>query len=98
MTNEHPSLRCCRALVSGRVQGVGFRMATRAEALRLGVRGYAANLPDGCVEVCVCGEAEPVQRLLDWLERGPPSAQVSEVKYSDEHPAVEAVPSGFGIR
>lgn len=73
-------------------------MATRAEAQRLGVRGYALNLPDGRVEVWICGEAEPVQRLLDWLERGPSAAQVSDVKYLDEDPAVEAVPSGFGIR
>ena len=73
-------------------------MATRAEALHLGVRGYAINLPDGRVEVWICGEAESVQSLLDWLKRGPSSAQVSDVKYSDEHPAVAAVPSGFGIR
>ncbi len=91
-------MRCCHVCISGRVQGVGFRLATYAEARRLGVHGYVANLPDGRVEVRACGAPEPVQDLLDWLAQGPPSAHVNEVTYQDEKLAIEAAPSGFDIR
>ena len=46
-----------RFLISGKVQGVFFRASTRAEAERLGVQGYAINLPDGRVEVLAVGPA-----------------------------------------
>ncbi|MCF1183022.1 acylphosphatase [Marichromatium gracile] len=71
--------RCCRCLVAGRVQGVWFRGATREQADRLGVSGYARNLPDGRVEVVCCGEAGAVERLRDWLHQGPPAARVETV-------------------
>lgn len=98
MSREKDALRCCRAYVSGRVQGVGFRYATRAEARRLGVRGYASNLTDGRVEVWICGEAGSVQRLLDWLETGPPAARVSDVVCNDEDVTIEILPPDFDIR
>lgn len=85
-----------RVLVSGRVQGVGFRAATAREARRLGVTGYAANLADGRVEVLACGSAEAVEALLGWLEGGPPAAKVREVALV-EAPGVEAPPR-FYIR
>lgn len=49
-----------RFVVSGRVQGVFFRASTRDEALRLGLRGHARNLPDGRVEVMVSGDTHAV--------------------------------------
>jgi acylphosphatase len=67
---------CKRCLVSGRVQGVFFRASTRAQAQRLGVTGYARNLPDGRVEVVACGPHERVADLCNWLQSGPPQAQV----------------------
>jgi acylphosphatase len=67
---------CRRCLVAGRVQGVFFRASTRAQAQQLGVSGYARNLPDGRVEVVACGSADSVDALCDWLQRGPPQAQV----------------------
>ncbi len=63
--------------VSGRVQGVSFRYYTQCEAERLGVHGYARNLPDGRVEVLAEGEAAKVRQLLAWLRSGPDSAQVT---------------------
>jgi acylphosphatase len=69
-----------RALVSGRVQGVGFRYSALREARRLGLRGTVANLPDGSVEVFAEGDPARLARLLAWLERGPPGARVDEVK------------------
>jgi acylphosphatase len=68
-----------RCLVSGRVQGVCFRASTAQRARRLGVTGYARNLPDGRVEVLACGEPAAVSALCDWLWEGPPAARVTEV-------------------
>jgi acylphosphatase len=70
---------CYRCVVGGRVQGVFFRASTREQAVRLGVTGYARNLPDGQVEVLVCGEPQAVGQLKDWLRVGPPQAVVSVV-------------------
>jgi acylphosphatase len=71
---------CVRCVVSGRVQGVWFRASTREQALRLGLRGYANNRPDGRVEVLACGEQAAVDRLCAWLWQGPPQAEVTDVR------------------
>ena len=68
-----------RFRITGRVQGVNFRYSTRVEALRVGVRGYAQNLPDGSVEVLAHGAAEAVEELRQWLGRGPRMARVERV-------------------
>ncbi|MEY6432625.1 acylphosphatase [Thioalkalicoccus limnaeus] len=70
---------CFRCLVGGRVQGVFFRASAREQALRLGVTGHARNLPDGRVEVLVCGDAQAVAAMRDWLRTGPPRAEVTGV-------------------
>jgi len=70
---------CMRCYVSGRVQGVWYRAATRDKALELGLAGHARNLPDGRVEVLACGQENAVAALREWLWQGPPLAQVSEV-------------------
>jgi acylphosphatase len=69
-----------RFLVSGKVQGVCFRAATRDEARRLGLRGHARNLPDGRVEVLAAGEAAALDALMQWLQHGPPLARVDGVE------------------
>mgnify|MGYP001067283210 CR=1 FL=1 len=51
----------------------------REQALRLGLTGYARNLPDGRVEVLACGPVEAVARLRDWLRNGPPLAEVTAI-------------------
>lgn len=85
---------CRRCLVSGRVQGVFFRASTREQALHLGVRGLARNLPDGRVEVLACGSRESVDGLCAWLRSGPPLAQVTGVECS----VVEVTPpDGFRV-
>jgi acylphosphatase len=66
-----------RVLVSGLVQGVGFRYSTVRAAERLGVAGWVRNLADGRVEVHAQGEPVAVAALVDWLHRGPPGADVS---------------------
>ena len=87
--------RALRAVVHGRVQGVGFRWSAVREARALGLNGAVANRPDGTVEVVAEGSAARLARLITWLEKGPPGARVSSVD-------VEWVPwsgayNGFGV-
>jgi acylphosphatase len=72
-------LPCRRFIVSGKVQGVWFRASARNEALALGLSGHALNLADGAVEVVACGEADALDRLAGWLNRGPRLARVDRV-------------------
>ncbi|ARD42039.1 acylphosphatase [Actinomyces gaoshouyii] len=78
--------RTIHALVSGRVQGVGFRWSCMEEAERLGLVGEVRNLPDGDVEVLAQGPADDVARLIAWLYRGPRWASVSAVVITDLEP------------
>lgn len=67
------------ALISGEVQGVGFRIFAQRHALDLGLSGYAENLSDGRMEVVAEGEMSELEQLLHFLRRGPPHAEVSAV-------------------
>ena len=71
---------CYKVVVSGAVQGVSFRSSMRDVALRNGVQGWVRNREDGAVEAVVCGEEEPVERLLEWARVGPPGARVASMK------------------
>ncbi|MGD1904339.1 MAG: acylphosphatase [Geitlerinemataceae cyanobacterium] len=76
MTDE----QCCvRLEIYGRVQGVGFRYATKAEAQRLRVCGWVRNQRDGSVEACFAGDRDRVDALVQWCRRGPELAQVDDV-------------------
>jgi acylphosphatase len=68
-----------RVLVSGRVQGVGFREATRRAAERHGVAGWVRNLPDGRVEAVLEGAEDAVGAVVAWARSGPPAAEVADV-------------------
>ena len=68
-----------RYLVSGRVQGVGFRFFTQAAAEKLRIGGFVRNLHDGRVEVFAVGTPQQHQELRAMLERGPRFSSVSEV-------------------
>ncbi|MCW7077722.1 MAG: acylphosphatase [Canidatus Methanoxibalbensis ujae] len=65
--------------ISGKVQGVFFRYATREEAVARGVRGWVRNLPDGRVEAVFEGERSAVEEMIAFCRRGPPAAKVSHV-------------------
>jgi acylphosphatase len=84
-----------RFIVSGNVQGVFFRATTRAEAESLGLQGYAANLPDGRVEVLAVGDSSSVAKLAEWLHEGPPLATVLAVETQPADPAELSGRSGF---
>lgn len=77
-----------RFLVSGMVQGVGFRWYVARHARSLGLVGFARNLPDGRVEVVVSGPEESLPALEQLLRTGPANAQVERVERSPESAAV----------
>jgi acylphosphatase len=75
-----------RFVVHGQVQGVGFRWFVWKAAERLGLRGRAQNLSDGCVEVLAEGSEQALQELERALGRGPAMAHVARVeKYDVPH-------------
>ena len=73
-------MNAARFFIGGKVQGVWFRAATREQAVALGLRGFACNLPDGRVEVLAIGSADAVEQLAAWLHYGPPQARVDELE------------------
>jgi acylphosphatase len=73
-----------RFLVSGVVQGVGFRWFVARHARSLGFAGYARNLPDGRVEVVVSGPDEALPEFEHLLRRGPANSQVEALERSSE--------------
>ena len=72
-----------RAVVSGRVQGVSYRVAAADEADRLGVVGWVRNLPDGRVELLASGHRQAVDALVEWARTGPRWAGVTSVDAAD---------------
>ena len=85
-----------RYVISGRVQGVGFRFFTEAAAAREGVCGWVRNLSDGRVEARIEGELSAVDRVEAALRRGPSSARVEHVDVEDLSP--DGRTTGFAIR
>ena len=76
-----------RFLISGRVQGVGFRYFAHDAATREGATGYVRNLPDGRVEALVEGDAEAVIRVERALRSGPGGARVDTVYVDSGEPS-----------
>ena len=72
-------MRRVRAIISGWVQGVGYRASTMDEARRLGLVGWVKNRPDGTVELEAEGLDPAVTALIAWCEHGPPGARVERV-------------------
>jgi acylphosphatase len=89
-------MKAFHAIISGRVQGVGFRFYTQSKAQELGVQGWVRNLDDGRVEVWAQGTSGSLRDLQSWLRVGPKSAQVDELQFMEmdqEEPCM-----GFEIR
>ncbi|OFZ20998.1 MAG: hypothetical protein A2X94_06595 [Bdellovibrionales bacterium GWB1_55_8] len=75
-----------RVIVSGRVQGVGYRAAAERQARKYsGLQGYVKNLEDGRVEALFVGETSSVLALVSWCKEGPPAAQVRELRVIEEN-------------
>lgn len=82
--------RALRVHITGRVQGVGFRAWTQAEAEKLGLRGWVRNENDGSVRALIVGSEAAVAAMLRLMREGPRGAVVidvvSEVAQSDHFP------------
>ena len=76
-------MKSVRLIVSGRVQGVGYRIWAERTAMALGIRGWVRNRADGSVELLAIGEGAAVTELIDACSRGPRHADVSGVSVSD---------------
>jgi acylphosphatase len=89
-----PQILTMRAVVAGRVQGVGFRYFVEDAGNRLGLDGAVWNRRDGRVEVVARGARMDLERLVEQLRRGPSLARVDEVEVEWD----VAVPEGRGFR
>ena len=85
-----------RLIVSGKVQGVFFRVSAATEARALGIVGYALNRADGTVEIVAEADRGRLERLCNWTRIGPSRARIDEVRVEWGTPTGEF--SGFAIR
>lgn len=83
-----------RLVISGRVQGVGYRYWLKSEAERMGIDGWVRNMPGGEVEAMIVGEAVALDALARLCERGPAAARVAKV---ERVAATGATGSGFQV-
>jgi acylphosphatase len=82
-----------RLVISGRVQGVGYRDWAIDTGLRLGLTGWVRNRRDGAVEALIVGEEGAVGQMIEACRRGPPGARVDEI---DVEPVdLDILPAGF---
>ncbi len=69
--------------VYGNVQGVGFRQAIKAKADSLNITGYTRNIPNGSVYIEGEGEEDNLNKLVEWCNEGPETAEVDSVKVEE---------------
>ena len=67
-------------IISGKVQGVFYRASCQDMAVKYGLNGWVKNLPSGEVEILVQGDKEQIEKLIEWCKKGPPNADVTDVK------------------
>lgn len=84
-------------LITGHVQGVGYRWSMTQAAKRLGMQGWVRNRSDGRVEACAWGTPQAVQALVDWAHQGPAQARVDRVVVGNVPDGGEP-PQGFTQR
>ena len=85
-----------RYVISGRVQGVGFRDFVQSIALRESIAGWVRNLDDGRVETAAAGVADAMERFDRAIRQGPAGARVDRVAVDDTFPMTSQ--AGFHIR
>lgn len=73
------AISCVKGLVSGRVQGVGFRYFVMCQARSAELSGYVRNLNDGRVEFLLQGPNDTVTRVIEQIHRGPRFSEVLDV-------------------
>jgi acylphosphatase len=87
-----------RLIVTGRVQGVGYRDSLRAEAQRRGLTGWVRNRRDGSVEAMLQGTPEAIEATIAWARRGPALARVADVRADQAGDECEETYSSFERR
>lgn len=85
-TRSFPVRRRVHLLISGRVQGVGYRAAVRRWAEAGGLSGWVRNLADGRVEVMAEGDGMAVEALIQRCRQGPPLARVADCRLTEAEP------------
>lgn len=78
------SIRQVRVVISGSVQGVGYRAWTKHQAVVLGLSGWVMNCPDGSVQALLCGESSSVDEMIMRMKLGPRFAEVQSVSVTEE--------------
>lgn len=89
-------MRRVRAVVSGGVQGVGYRYTMRIVAREAGVVGWVRNRRDGTVEAEVEGDRAAVDEVLAWMAEGPPGSRVESARVAELDPT--GADRGFDVR
>jgi len=88
-----------RFVISGRVQGVGFRYFVQSAAVRESIRGWVKNLEDGRVETAAAGEPDAMERFERAIRQGPPASRVDRVEVDETYPlSTQDKMPGFHIR
>lgn len=77
-------MKTVEIIVHGKVQGVFFRKNTKDKAGETGVTGTVRNKTDGTVEVIATGNADAIDKLLDWCRQGDPPAEVEHVEVQEK--------------
>ncbi|TAL42747.1 MAG: acylphosphatase [Methylovulum sp.] len=89
-------MRRVKVLVSGRVQGVYFRLFTQNKAKHFAVRGSVRNLPDGRVEIIAEAEHVTIEKFIKWCHKGPVTARVDHVEIIELQ--ADEILTGFEIK
>jgi len=89
-------MRRVKILVSGRVQGVYFRLFTQNKAKHFAIKGSVRNLPDGRVEIIAEAEHLTIDKFIKWCHKGPVTARVDHVEITDLQ--ADEVLTGFEIK
>jgi len=76
-------MKCIEIIVSGRVQGVGFRWYALEKAKILHITGYVKNERSGQVKILACGEADMLEIFTDWMRQGPSYALIDRCETSE---------------
>lgn len=89
-------MKRAQILVTGRVQGVGYRYSAIIRANQHGLSGWVSNTPEGHVEILAEGPASDLEDFIAWCRRGPSAAWVEEVRVEWQTPQGEF--TGFDVR
>ncbi|WP_442919677.1 acylphosphatase [Methylobacter sp.] len=79
-------MRKVKIIVSGRVQGVYFRLFTQNKAKHFAIKGSAKNLPDGRVEIIAEAGSMAIEKFIKWCHKGPITARVDHVEVTELQP------------